>query len=44
MGTVAVTTTHRAEELQADAVIDALDAMRVAASDGRLTVEVQPAR
>lgn len=44
MGTVAVTTTHRAEELQADAVIDALDAMLVVASDGRLTVEVRPAR
>ena len=44
MGTVAVTTTHRAEELHADAVIGALDAIRVVASDGHLTVDVEHAR
>ena len=44
MGTVAVTTTHRAEELEADAVIGALDAIRVVASDGHVTVVVAPSR
>ena len=40
MRTVAVTTTHKAEELQADAVIADLSAVRVAATNGRLTVSI----
>lgn len=44
MRRVAVTTTHRADELQADAVIGDLSAMQVAACDGRLTVRVRPRR
>ncbi|MDR0358496.1 MAG: HAD-IA family hydrolase [bacterium] len=44
MRRVAVTTTHRADELQADAVIGDLYAMQVVAHDGRLTVSVRLGR